>query len=505
MNKTLVYVGSRDYMALEQIVSSLTAGDEVFVVLCDSNVGICYPSPFCSHVGCNFCNLVMKTSIRKLKHPNRIHYVSLGSLIKPSYREIAENAILKYNNVKELKEITYKGVEIGYGAFSTFVSFTRNVMPSFNEELHRYLDYILRSEIILTETLLAYVDEIGPNTIVFHNGRFSNYKPIYNIAQIKGINYIATENYPLPSGEVRMDNFYNSVPHSFDAIAQKMEDAWANGDDNKISIAKDFFCNRRNAKYAGDTIYTKDQQIGQLPSGFDPHKRNIAIFNSSEDEYFAISKDFDEAVIFPNQYMALKTIFDKYQNDSTIHFYLRIHPNLKNVPYKSHMMLYDLKYDNVTIIPPTSSVSTYTLMDSVEKVIVFNSTTGLESAYWGKPVIALNRCAYSGMGIAHEPKSKEEVFELINEKNLPNLVVNKENCYKVAYYLLGYATAPHVYVPTKKTAIKSAILKKQIFEYSSIKFWGSSRLESLITGCLLFLCNKGVLSRFSGSIREKTK
>jgi hypothetical protein len=103
-----------------------------------------------------------------------------------------------------------------------------------------------------------------------------------------------------------------------------------------------------------------------------------------------------------------------------LHFYLRIHPNLKGVTHRDHMDLYQLKqYPNITIIPPESMVSTYALMDACEKVVTFGSTTGVEASYWGKPSILVGRSYYEMLDACYHVKSKEELAEALKAQLAP--------------------------------------------------------------------------------------
>ena len=318
------------------------------------------------------------------------------------------------------------------------------------------------------------------------------------VAKGNNIEYIVTEKFNMPDGEIRINNFHNNIPHSYDAIYMKTLEAWDNAGENAVEIGKAFFENRRNAKYAGDKIYTKDQVAGMLPEGFDIGKRNISIFNSSEDEFFAISKEWDQSVIFPSQYEGLKTIFEHYKDDETIHFYLRIHPNLKNVPWKSHTLLYGLKYKNVTIIAPNSPISSYTLMDNSEKVIIFNSTIGLESTFWGKPVIALNKCTYSYLKLTYTPTTEEEVYQLIDDKKLP-AINNPENCYKAACYFLGFASRPY-----KHYSVRTYRLKHDIEVNKLYKLFGSAVLYAYVRRLLYKLSTKIGAGRRFDHLAERT-
>ncbi len=505
MKKCLVFVGRNDYMALEAAVDKVKEGYEIFFVGCDHSAGICHEGNFNSKVFCGFCSYTMSKQIYAFikQYPNT-HYIKLTNLITKESRNNSEKAVFKYENVNELKAITYKGVDIGYGAFSNFVSETRNVMPSFNNYFKEYINLILRSEMLITDALLALHEREHFDFIVFHNGRFPNYKPAFCIARNNKINYIATE--VKTKDHIKYRNFfYNDLPHSFSAINEKIEKGWEKGSEDKYVIGKTFFENRYHSKPAGDKVYTKDQHAGELPACFDNTKFNIVIFNSSEDEFFAVSKEFDEAVLFPNQYIALKTIFDYFKNDESIHFYLRIHPNLASVPYKSHMMLYDLKYDNVTIIPPKDTISSYALMEACDNIVVFNSTMGLECSYWGKPVVALSRGFYTFQDITYYPKTVEEALQLIGDRRLLKKEKPIENWFKVAYYFMGYGFDEFVHYPTKDFML-TLPFKGSYRVLTVFKFMGSCKMQGLIQKFLEVTSRIGWGKKFNAKkLAEKTK
>lgn len=455
--KALVFVSNQDHMALEEAIIRWYEGYEIFFLMCDSSVRGCNVCRACDKATCLLCQYTMRKLIKPLlKQSNKYHLIYMSELINKEMVKVADNYDLLYNDIASLKKISFHGVEIGYGALSTYVTYTRNVMPNFNEKLKEYLNTLMRSEIKQTLALETFIAGLKPDLIIFHNGRFSNFKPIYCLTCNSKIDYVATEQWMMADGEVRKNNFFNEIPHSFRAINKKMLKAWDNAGANGRNVGSSFFYNRRNSKYAGDRIYTKNQVLGSLPEGFDNKKRNIAIFNSSEDEYCAVSSEYDKSLVYKNQYEALKSIFEHYKDDEGIHFYLRIHPNLKDVPWKSHTLLYGLKYPNVTIIPPTSSVSSYTLLDNSEKVIVFASTMGLEGSYWGKPVIALSRCEYTYMNLVYSPTSEEEVFNLIDNNDLKPLK-NEINCCKVACYYMGFAVEPYKHYKVRTYRLKHDI------------------------------------------------
>ena len=154
----------------------------------------------------------------------------------------------------------------------------------------------------------------------------------------------------------------------------------------------------------------------KLPDGFDKDKTNIAIFNSSEDEMKVI-KDW----VFPqykDQNEALKKIVDNFKGRTDMHLYLRVHPNLINVENSQIEELKAISSDNFTIIFPDESVNSYALIHACDKVVSFGSTVGIESSYLNKPSILFGNSFYRGLDCVYEPKTYDELFDLIQRDDL---------------------------------------------------------------------------------------
>lgn len=462
----LVFLGNNDFSAIDNIITFAKENAKVYVIQCDSNIGMCTWNPHANPVFCKFCTWLNRKNLKRYI-ASGYEIFPISSIVNSDDKKAAKAYNANFNSISELKSKIYKGVEIGYGAFSSFATLTRNVMPRISEDFKKYMEFMLRHEVLVFEALNRFVKQHEIDKIVFHNGRFMQFKPILGVAEVNKIDFIATEHF-MVGDKVCSNYFFNDVPHSIPANIKKMEVFWDKANpETKEDIGKSFFVKRKKGVAAGDKVYTKEQVANELPEGWDNSKENIAIFNSSEDEFCAVSKEFDSRMLFENQYTALKSIFDHYKDDTSKHFYLRIHPNLKNVPFRSHLLLYQLKYDNVTIIPPSSTVSSYALMDSCDKVIVFNSTMGLESAYWGKPVIALTDFYASALGCAYLPKSKDELWKLIETKNLPCL--RNSNLEKIGYYFLRREP---MYKNINVRYVKLKFLGKDFSTIPSNKFLG---------------------------------
>ena len=195
----------------------------------------------------------------------------------------------------------------------------------------------------------------------------------------------------------------------------------------------------------------------------------IVIFNSSEDEYCAINKEVDDAKLFPSQLIGIRRIVDFCNNLPNLQLFLRVHPNLIGVNYSYHTDLYKIEGNDFHIIPPESSVSSYSLMDSADVIIVFGSTMGIEAAYWGKPVINLAYALYSPLDITYLPKTEKELWDLIEKDNINNK--NPENCLKYGFYYMSdkHEHFKHIDVRWVKYNIKGHVTKAM----SYLKFCGS--------------------------------
>lgn len=480
MKNILIFLGYRDSPALDLAKKYKAEGNSITIIQCDHTLGLCMRNPYGSKTHCALC---MKMMCETTKRLDNFHVIKMKDLVDAELIRTADSVKFEYHDNKSLKSLVYHNVEVGYGAFSTYVSLSRHCNPAYNETVKNYMNALLREQVILTLAVEKHLENNHYDLVILHNGRFAQYKPLLGIAKAKGIDYITTEIICKNDLVERENNFFNNIPHSVESFTMQINRDWESHDESyRQKVGKQFFENRRNAIYAGDKIYAKDQILGELPSDWDDSKDNIVFCNSSEDEYLSISKEFDDGRLFKTQYEAFIAIFEHYKNDRNKHFYIRIHPNLKEVDDISHLALYKLDYDNVTIIEPKSTISTYTLIDKCNKTIVFDSTAGAEAVYWGKPVIALDRCQYADLDIVYTPHTQEDLFKLMDNRQLP--CKYNENVIKYGFFLMREGYKPHDYIPVSWKI--STIFGKELRHSNTFKIFGSS----ILFEALAYLCNK---------------
>lgn len=479
MKNVLIYsFWCQDYQEACQIEAAnkhLSEGDNVLFITCGSKVGFCNEN----YLGCSLaCNICQKGQIRRAKKwvTGRLNVRSINEYITDDIEEQAKNYTFEYDSLEGLKDVVFEGVEIGYGAISSYVTYTRNIEPRI-DNVRPYLDALMRMEVRSIMAFKKILSEFHPDLIVFHNGRFAHFKPIYGLALVNKIDFICTETVTASDGSIQIDNINNNIPHDFVCRGQMFKDFYEQQveDKEREKVARSFFENRKKAVFAGDTIYVKDQIQGKMPDGWDTNVENIVIFNSSEDEFFAIGSKFRNVALFKTQLEGIVAIMEHYKSDKTKHFTLRVHPNLKGLPFNYHLGLYKLDYPNLTVIPADSEVSSYALMDAADKVITFGSTMGIESTYWNKPSISIGFAFYRTLDVVYTPNNVDELWSLIDNRELQP--IDNKRCLPYGYYFMSNRHEKFKYVNVGKV-MRMSVFKTKTHGYNYYKLFGSTKLYS---------------------------
>lgn len=402
--------------------------NEVLFVYCGGTNESCIViNPNQSKPLCRFCTKCTKQVLNQY---------GIDSEPLTNYITNKNSQSFKYNSLQELKSIEYRGIKIGLSIASNYISTTRNMNPLMDEFAIRYFDKHLAQCVVFVDALYKLFDSFQPDVVYSFNGRFEEVRPIFDLCQLRNIHCVLTEVIKKDGNWYKV-HFKDRLPHNIKYNVKRRNYCWENyqfSDDEKYALGNSFFQKRRNGEDSGDKrIYVANQVEGNYDK-FDETKINIAIFNSSEDEFAAVGGDWESLKIFSSQYEGIVYLLE--HADPSIHFYLRIHPNLKDIKYKYHTDLYDLekKYNNITVISANSNASTYTIMERCDKIVCFGSTMGVESPYWGVPSILLGPSIYYYDGVSYNPNTKEEAIDLLTKKLKP---LKNDNMIKLGAYIMN--------------------------------------------------------------------
>lgn len=468
--------------------------NEVLFAYCGGTCEMCHFNRKGSKSLCKFCSY---TTGRILDN----YYVRKVSLSK--YVNRKDVTIPEYKNAKELRELQYRNVRIGLGIMSSYISSWRNMSPKLTEESRRFFNAHISQNMRLVDAFYSIIEDYKPDVVYSFNGRYEEVRPVYDICKTLNIKFYLGEAFP-DGGKVWKKVFFEDhLPHDIKYWCKRRDYSWDHfnmTEEEKVQLGKTFYENRRNGIYAGDKIYTKNMVKGKIPN-LDESKINIGIINSSEDEYAAVGEDWDRLKFFPTQYDGI--IYMLEHAAPNVHYYLRIHPNLTKIPYKFHTDLLKLgeKYENITVIPGDSEISTYDLMDNMNKIVGFGSTMGIESVYWGKPVINLGPALYSYDDICYEPKDLADFDRLLTADLQP-----KYNDSVIKYGAFSMNQEP-VVIETKNIDFQHkthSIFGMQFFSAPYISFLINERITSVFVAAGRLFFGSKLFTRFTIPLDEDT-
>lgn len=474
--RTMCFVPDHYSIIMDKAIRLSKEGNQVDVITCDGHfINTCYYNYNRNTKVCKQCLRFKNYFLKHLPDTQRITFYSVADLVdvQKDYSDIRK---IQYNNVDDIKRIEYHHAKIGYAALSCYLSMSRNLFPLIDEEFRSFFNNMLVTGAKVTDVVESVIERIHPDYMCMFNSRYVYSRPVVDLCKFHHIPFISYEIGFDSDNFILRKEFINSETHDIETNTKMINDLWDKSplsEREKVALASQFFYKRRHKIASGDKVYTSGQTQGLMPTDWDKSKHNVVIFNSSEDEFAALGDTYSSMFLFPSQYQGIKYILEHFHGNEKFHFYLRIHPNLKDIPYAYHKRLYDFeKYDNVTIIPGSSKISTYALMDNADKVIVFGSTTGIEAAVAHKPVILLGCSLYRFLDVAYIANSKQELNDLINDFNLQPK--NDLGAYKLAYYFMNDEFEKLVYIIGHKKKTIKLFGKQIIITKSSIKgVWSS--------------------------------
>ncbi len=464
-------------------------GHKVFVITCNRNIMRCNANMTCNAVQCMFCERYTQKLLSRCSRD--ITCYSLDSFVNQQIRDSIESLSFEYNSVDDIKRIKYHDAYVGYGSLSLYISLTRNLTPLMDLEFRRYFDRLLKDTCYMAALQEEAIKALRPERITLFNGRFPEVRGALDYAISHNIGLKSCEYTIVYPGKYLKRYFHNSLPHGMSNNVDMINSLWEDkciSSLDKESLGRWFFESKINQKFFGDKNYVGEQDRSLLPDNWDDEKQNYVIFSSSEDEFFSIGDEYDNGKLFVSQYEGIKHIAELLKGKSDVRLYLRIHPNLRSIKYHYHTELRELgeKYDNLTVIPADSKVSSYSLLLKSDKVIVFGSTIGVEASYAGKPVINLSKYIYSALNVTYEPKTVEEADQLILEDKLETKP--QEGAIKYGLYYMN------PYGPTFTffdiNIIRFSFLGRSLVAYPLATFLGSSKFYAIFVMVISSFFNK---------------
>lgn len=433
---------------LELMQRHLDDGDEVHAIICNGNLSFCEINPGHKKLQCSYCMAKHKNMFALPDGKIHTHH------LKRFYRETEDisNLQTEFTSIEDLKNYKWDDhFDIGYSIGSYLISEFRDPHLDITPHLP-LIKTLLQTSLHLYLAVQRFLTHHKMDKVYVWNGRMPTMRPVIRAAASKQINF-ATFN--TGSSAVTFETFDNSLIHDLSATANKIIQYWNNSTasvEEKTAAGAAFFI-RRTKKAPGDAEavnrFIQNQETEKLPDDWDPAKTNISIFNSSEDEMASISDEWKNH-LYHDQYDGLCRLIHSIESDQRFnnhHFYLRIHPNLSNINNADVKRITGLRSSKLTIIPGSSAVSTYFLIQQSDKVVTFGSSAGIEAVFMEKPSLLIGKCFYRNLpGGTYQPASHDEFIELLLQ---PLKALDKTAALMYGYFWSTYGT-PLKYVDKKE-------------------------------------------------------
>lgn len=411
---------------LELIQIHLNKGDEIIQLVCNSDLPTCDINPkhdIQTCLSCIGCRDFGKELIKGEYIQRSI--LMLNDEDRATIKKISE---LEFSDVEALKKLKIDNFDVGYAVASSIISQVRDPQPDLMK--HKQLvQYYIISSVGVYKSMLRFLQNNSVDRMYTFNGRFAHVKPVLRACQAMNVDCYIHE-------RGNSKNYYalykNTTPHDIKYIEQAIRQRWADADSNeRDEKGKEFYYHRAKGVEQGWFSFIKDQVKGQLPEKWDSSKKNIVIFNSSEDEFASIGEEWANPV-YKNQLEGLKRMIQDMEGSPDTHLYLRVHPNLKKVSNADKDELYRLNGNNFTLIPAESPISTYDLLKAATKVVSFGSTVGIEAVYWRKPSVLVGKSYYCDLGGTYNADSHQQLIDLLKQDLQPKHV---EPALMYGYYI----------------------------------------------------------------------
>lgn len=415
---------------LEIAEKHIDNGDDVHIIQCSGDLASCEPNPNHYSLRCRLCKSKRNKGLDLIKLPEENRHELALDKFDQSLK------IPDFLSIQELKDFQINNVDIGMAVTSTLISMVREPSPDV-QYYKQFINKNLALSLAVYNSMKYHLEEIKPDVFYLFNGRYASLRPALRAAQkLKVKTYVHERAGVLQRYSLTEDTYPHDIEYQKNQIEQHWNDKRPIAEKEKL--ARQWFKERRGGKDQSWHSFTKSQIKGNLPDDFDPTKRNIAIFISSDDEFESIAGW--ENPIYKDQIGAINSIIND-NIDENIRFYLRIHPNLKGLKNTQTRELSGLEAPNLTVIPAESSIDSYELMDACEKIITFGSTMGIESVFWGKTSILVGRALYENVGGCYVPKIHDELINMINQ----NLITKPNNGALKYSYMQSIDGHPYVY------------------------------------------------------------
>jgi hypothetical protein len=387
---------------------------------------------------CEGCQAGSRARIAEMGLPHRW----LGEFVTKPEREHAF-AWAQSLSPSEICKATYLEFPIGEWVQSSVFSYFRQYPANMNDwrVVNAYRGFLLSGALVATG-LRRYLATHSVDCALLFNGRQSITRVAFELLQQNGVRVLTHETPFFQPGHIMVK------PNARCWSTQPFADFWRDWGSIPLTRAEleqtmkwliDRRYGRRLTWYAYNPSVTWDGTLKQrlnLSRG----KKLLALFTSSTEE---TAGDRELQGAYELQSKWVQDVVDWVEDRNDAELVIRVHPHLAgktglaraNDEIRFYKELKAAAPRNTHIVMPDEPLNSYALMDEADVGLTFGSSTGIEMAMLGKPVVLASRNFYEvGSQIINVRAPESLRDDLERSLGAFSARERRREAYRLAYY-----------------------------------------------------------------------
>lgn len=329
------------------------------------------------------------------------------SFISPplrGWKPSAPIAITAPMNRTQIRALTYHGSPMGRAILQVNPDTETPITDSFYWS-KRWLQAAARSYAFVFDQTLETIRRGQITAVVVYNGRFLHDRAASAAAEFAGIPVLYYD-----AGGIDTDfDVTDAVTHDWSDLQRRMlamYEKWPAP--QRDEIGSSWFEERRQHIAPNNALFVEAQRLGETIDVANA-TRVVVYFSSSGDEIAELELDW--STFFGTQEQTLQLLADECRRQPGTTLVVRSHPHMRMKPKQDlveWMQAVERAAPDIHL-DPYSTVDSYALMEQADVVVTYGSTTGVEAAYAGRPVIVMGPSAYDQLGCARFVATPDEL------------------------------------------------------------------------------------------------
>jgi hypothetical protein len=316
----------------------------------------------------------------------------------------------------------YNGLNLGQIVLTMVRWYLRRGNLIEDEQTLRVYHTFLKSCVLITEICQSLLSKNTYDVIFCLNGEFFAEAIIHHLAKKKGIRIVTYERGYQPDSLF----FRHDAPACKYVIDQYWERTASVPLTSDQNLHLDEYLTERcqGIKGFGRLRFwpkiEQDEAVIRDVLGLDMNKPIAVLFTNTN--FDSTTQNLD--VAFKDMFHWIKTTIDYFSTHPQWQLVIRVHPS--EIRYKGREAqepvarwieaTFPNLSANIKIVPPESTLSSYTLMRMSRVGLVYTSTSGMEMSLMGKPVIVAGKPHYRGKGFTDDPVSSQDYIEILKSR-----------------------------------------------------------------------------------------